>query len=122
MVKRLGMKKSIREVVESYNVKLWPIGEGVLRGFCPMHNNVNTPSFTVYEKTNSFFCFGESIGGDAANFVSKMNGISYAEAKKIVDGEASLVEDVEQMLDSASVIDQPDYSLQLNFAVSKYCR
>ena len=116
------MKRSIREVVESYNVKIWSIGDGVLRGFCPLHHNVNTPSFTVYEHTDSYFCFGEGEGGDAAHFVSRMENVSYAEAKKIVDGEASLTEDVTALLDSASVIDQIDYGEQLNFAVSKYCR
>jgi len=25
---------------------------------CPLHENDNTPSFTVYHKTNSFYCFG----------------------------------------------------------------
>src|SRR5579863_3358076 len=116
------MSKSIKEIVESYGVRLWAIGDGILRGACPMHTNVNTPSFTVYEHTNSYFCFGEGIGGDAANFVSKMEGISYAEAKKIVDGEISLSEDVGQMLDSVAVVDETDYGDQLNFAVSKYCR
>ncbi|MGH7974941.1 MAG: CHC2 zinc finger domain-containing protein [bacterium] len=116
------MKKTIKEVVESYGVKLWPIGEGILRGACPMHKNVNTPSFTVYEHTNSYFCFGEGIGGDTANFLSKMENISYAEAKKLVDGEVSLIEDVGQMLDSVAVLDQVNYGEQLNFAVSKYCR
>jgi CHC2 zinc finger len=116
------MSKSIKEIVESYGVRLWSIGDGILRGACPMHTNVNTPSFTVYEHTNSYYCFGEGIGGDAANFVSKMEGISYAEAKKIVDGEISLTEDVGQMLDSVAVLEHIDYGEQLNFAVSKHCR
>lgn len=116
------MRKSIREIVESYNVKLWPIGDGILRGFCPLHTNVNTASFTVYEHTDSYFCFGEGEGGDTAHFVSRMENISYADAKKIVDGDATLIEDVGQMLDSVSVVEQIDYGAQLNFAVSKYCR
>lgn len=116
------MKKTIKEVVESYGVKLWYIGDGILRGACPMHTNVNTPSFTVYEYTDSYFCFGEGIGGDTANFVSHMENISYAEAKKIVEGEISFQEDFNQMLDSASVIDETNYAAQLNFSVSKYCR
>jgi DNA primase len=116
------MKKTIKEVVESYNVRLWPIGDGILRGACPMHTNVNTPSFTVYEYTDSYFCFGEGIGGDTANFISKMEGISYTEAKKLVDGEVSLQEDINQLLDSAAVIEETDYADELNFSVSKYCR
>jgi DNA primase len=116
------VKKTIVEVVESYGVKLWPIGDGILRGSCPMHKNVNTPSFTVYVNTDSYFCFGEGIGGDTANFLSKMENISYAEAKKLVDGEISLQEDVCQMLDSVAAIEEENYADQLNFSVSKYCR
>lgn len=115
-------KKTIKEVVESYDVKLWAIGEGILRGACPLHTNVNTPSFTVYENTDSWFCFGESMGGDTACFLAKMENISYTEAKKLVDGEVSLIEDVGQMLDAVAVIDDVDYADELNFAVSKYCR
>ena len=116
------MKKTIVEVVESYGMKLWPIGDGILRGSCPMHKNVNTPSFTVYVNTDSYFCFGEGIGGDTANFLSKMKGISYAEAKKLVDGEIDLKEDIFQMLDSVAAIEEENYADQLNFSVSKYCR
>ena len=116
------MKKTIKEVVESYGVKLWYIGDGILRGACPMHTNVNTPSFTVYEHTDSYFCFGESIGGDTANFISRMENISYGEAKRLVEGEVSFQEVFNQMLDSASVVDDIDYAAQLNFSVSKYCR
>lgn len=116
------MRKTIVEVVESYNVKLWPIGENILRGACPLHVNVNSASFTVYTATDSWFCFGEGIGGDTTNFVSKMEGISYQEAKKLVDGEISLKEDITQMLDSVAVVEEVDYADQLNFSVSKYCR
>lgn len=116
------MKLTIKEAVESYGVQLWPIGEGILRGACPMHTNVNTPSFTVYENTDSYFCFGEGIGGDTANFLSRMKGISYAEAKKLVDGEISFQDDFTQMLDSVAVQDEKDYKDELNFSISKYCR
>ena len=69
-----------------------------------------------------YFCFGEGVGGDAANLISKMENISYAEAKKIVDGEVSLQEDMMQMLDSVAVKDDVDYADQLNFSISKNCR
>jgi len=116
------MKLTIKEVVESYGVRLWPIGEGILRGACPMHTNVNTPSFTVYENTDSYFCFGEGVGGDTANFLVRMKGISYTEAKKLVDGEISFQEDFTQMLDSVAVQEEMDYADELNFSISKYCR
>ena len=51
-----------------------------------------------------------------------MENISYAEAKKRVEGEVSFQEDFTSMLDSASVVDEINYAAQLNFSVSKYCR
>ena len=115
-------KKTIKEVVESYGVKLWPIGEGILRGSCPMHTNLNTPSFTVYTSTDSYFCFGESIGGDVANLISRMEGISYAEAKQRIQGDTNTLEEITQTLDGMAVKDEVDYRDELNFSVSKYCR
>lgn len=116
------MKKTIKEIVESYGVKLWPIGEGIFRGFCPMHKNVNTASFTVYENTDSYFCFGESVGGDAANFISRMEGISYAEAKQRISGDTNTMTEIVEILDGLHVKDEVNYNEQLNFAVSKFCR
>jgi hypothetical protein len=116
------MKKTIKEVVESYGVKLWSISDGVLRGSCPMHTNVNTPSFTVYVNTDSYFCFGESIGGDTANFISRMEGISYAEAKDRIKGDTNLLEEITETLDGLSVKDEINYADELNFSISKYCR
>lgn len=116
------MTKTIREIVESYGVKLWPIGEGILRGFCPMHKNVNTASFTVYVNTDSYFCFGESVGGDAANFLSRMEGISYKEAKERITGNSDTLSVITETLDGMHVVDEVDYSDELNITVSKYCR
>ena len=87
-----------------------------------MHTNVNTPSFTVYVNTDSYFCFGEGVGGDAVNFLSRMEHISYAEAKKRMDGDTSFQEEFEQMMDAGSVKEEVDYLHQLNSSASKICR
>lgn len=33
------------------------IGDGKWRGFCPFHYDVGTPNFTVFEDTNTYYCF-----------------------------------------------------------------
>lgn len=115
-------KKNIKELVEEAGVKLIPIGENIYRGSCPFHVNVNTPSFTVYTATNSWFCFGESIGGDYISFLSRIEGISYREAKEKIQGNANILQEVTEYLDGMAVKDEEDFSKQLNFSISKYCR
>jgi len=114
--------KSIKEIVESYDVKLWSIGEGILRGFCPLHDNKITASFTVYTETDSWFCFGESIGGDAASFVARIEGISYADAKQKVTGITDFQTEMRELLDGVGSKDNFSFNRILNFEVSKYGR
>jgi DNA primase len=115
-------KKTIKELVEEAGVKLVPIGENIYRGSCPFHINVNTPSFTVYAATDSWFCFGESIGGDIYSFYSRLKGCSYRVSKEALDGSSNVLEEIVQTLDGIGVVDEKDYRDELNFAVSKYCR
>ena len=49
------------------------------KGLCPFHNEA-TPSFVVSEAKGIYKCFGCGEGGNAINFLSKMEGITYGEA------------------------------------------
>lgn len=51
---------------------------------CPLHNE-KTPSFKVYPKTNSFYCFGCGAGGDVIKFVEFMEHVSAASAARMLD-------------------------------------
>lgn len=115
------MKKSIRQVVEEYGVSLHTEGS-ILRGFCPLHDNKDTASFTIYESTDSWFCYGESIGGDAASFVARMENIPYAEAKQKVTGITDFQTEMGELFDGLHVVEEPTYNDELNIALSKYCR
>lgn len=117
------MTKNIKELVEEAGVKLVPIGEGIYRGSSPFKVSINhTPSFTVYSLTNSWFDFGMSMGGDAASFIAKLEGISYKAAKEKLEGDTEVLELITQTLDGLSVRDEVDYSNELNISVSKTCR
>jgi hypothetical protein len=116
-------QKNIKELVEEAGVKLVPIGEGIYRGSSPFKISINhTPSFTVYSLTNSWFDFGMSMGGDAASFIAKLEGISYKAAKEKLEGDTEVLEIITQTLDGLAVKEEVDYSDELNMSVSKTCR
>ncbi len=48
-------------------------------GLCPFHGE-KTPSFTVFEETASYYCFGCGAGGDVITFVMKYHNLDYMEA------------------------------------------
>jgi len=52
---------------------------------CPLHED-NSPSFRIYEHTNSFFCFGECHSWwNAVNFIAQIEQIDNKEAfKKLI--------------------------------------
>ena len=53
-------------------VELKRIGNGVLQGFCPFHNDGRHPAFTVYESTNRYYCFGCRATGTPVGFILNM--------------------------------------------------
>jgi hypothetical protein len=72
---------NIKEVFYRY------IGKEIQKnGFCkcPFHSE-KTASFMLFEKNNSFYCFGCGVGGNVINLVSKALNISYLEAMKRLD-------------------------------------
>jgi DNA primase len=65
--------------VASEQVTLKPAGGGNLKGLCPFHDE-KTPSFTVAQTRNVYFCHGCGAGGDVINFVQKIDHLSFMEA------------------------------------------
>lgn len=54
-------------------------------GRCPFHND-RGPSFTIYLKTNRFWCYGCSTGSDPIDYVVKRDNCTFLEAvKKLVN-------------------------------------
>ncbi len=50
---------------------------------CPFHSE-KTPSFVVFEETDSFYCFGCGIGGDVITFIEKIENLEYIEAVRFL--------------------------------------
>ena len=60
-----------------------------LTGLCPFHNE-KTPSFTVFQDTRSFYCFGCGASGDVISFIMKAENLTYIEAVKYLAQRAGM--------------------------------
>ena len=78
-LQEVRMKTDIADLISNY-VTLKKRGNTYV-GLCPFHNE-KTPSFTVYDDTQSFYCFGCGVGGDAVTFVKKIENLYYGHAVK----------------------------------------
>ncbi|MBI1921233.1 MAG: DNA primase [Geobacter sp.] len=76
-VREVRERASILDVV-SEQVSLKRSGSNWL-GLCPFHQE-KTPSFNVNPAKGIFHCFGCGVGGDAIDFVMKLEGLSFPEA------------------------------------------
>jgi DNA primase len=82
------------DVVEEVGlvVSLQKLGKGY-KGLCPFHNE-RTPSFYVFDATQSWHCFGCHQGGDVFAFVQKQQGLEFPEALRYLAEKAGVqVED-----------------------------
>ena len=59
-------------------VQLKRIGRSV-KGLCPFHQE-KTPSFHVNAERHAYHCFGCGVGGNAVDFLMRMENLSFPEA------------------------------------------
>lgn len=76
-IREVQDRADILEVVSTY-VALKRSGANHV-GLCPFHAE-KTPSFNVNPPRGIYHCFGCGVGGDAINFVQRMEGLSFPEA------------------------------------------
>jgi DNA primase len=77
VIQEINKRASIVETVSEY-LTLERKG-GRFWGLCPFHGE-KTPSFSVTEDENLFYCFGCHKGGSIFSFIMEMEGISFLEA------------------------------------------
>lgn len=54
-------------------------------GYCPFHDNTDSPSFIVFPDAQNWYCFGEcKEGGDLIDFVQKIEGMSFIQAVELI--------------------------------------
>ncbi len=71
-------------IADLYEGKLRRSGTNLF-GLCPFHQEKH-PSFTIYQKTNSCWCFGCQQGGNSIKFVMLLHDYSFKEAVKYLIG------------------------------------
>ena len=81
--------KQSHNIVDYINqyVPLKPSGSGEFKALCPFHSE-KTPSFTVSEKKQFYYCHGCGATGDVIKFVETYQGVEFIDACKILGGEA----------------------------------
>ena len=58
-------------------------------GLCPFHEE-KTPSFNVFNDTQSYYCFGCQAAGDIFTFVMKTEGLTFIEARNLLAARAGI--------------------------------
>ncbi|HPE94505.1 MAG TPA: DNA primase [Bacillota bacterium] len=76
-LEEIKQRNSIEDVVSQY-VPLKRAGSN-MTGLCPFHNE-KTPSFVVFPRSESFYCFGCGEGGDVVSFIMKHESLEYPDA------------------------------------------
>ena len=74
-------RSDIVDIVSSY-VALTRKGSNLF-GLCPFHNE-KTGSFTVFNDTNSYYCFGCGAGGEVISFIRNIENLDFTEAIKLL--------------------------------------
>ncbi|MBQ3080974.1 MAG: DNA primase [Clostridia bacterium] len=86
-IEEIKDRNDIVELISKY-VALKRAGSN-MSGLCPFHNE-KTPSFTVFPKTRSYYCFGCGAGGDAVSFVMGLEGLGYRDAVEYLANRAGI--------------------------------
>ncbi len=87
IIEEIVNRTDISDLIGSY-VTLKRAGSN-MHGLCPFHSE-KTPSFTVFSKSNSFYCFGCGSGGDAITFVMKAENLDYPSAVEFLASRAGI--------------------------------
>uniref|UniRef100_A0A6M3IKY6 Putative primase n=1 Tax=viral metagenome TaxID=1070528 RepID=A0A6M3IKY6_9ZZZZ len=89
------LKKKNYEKLDLEAIRAIPIGEIMpleasysdskrSKHLCPLHNE-KTPSFVIFEETNSWYCFGCGEGGSNYDLIMKLHKCTFIEAAKFLN-------------------------------------
>ena len=112
----LKFKTDIVDIISRY-VNLSKRGSNYV-GLCPFHSE-KTASFTVYPKTQSFYCFGCGAGGDGVNFIRGIEHLDWNEAVKYV-AQLYNIPLPEEKAEDDEISKRKKRLLEINKAAAKY--
>jgi DNA primase len=76
----------IKEVIERETGTSFRKNKLPVCPFCGSGGKSNkTPAFTLFPKTNSFYCFACGAGTNPVSFIAKLHRINYQEAYKYLN-------------------------------------
>ncbi|MCC8167807.1 MAG: DNA primase [Clostridiales bacterium] len=81
LVEEVRSRNNIVDVIGSY-VKLTRKGNSYF-GLCPFHGE-KTPSFSVSENKQMYYCFGCGAAGDVFTFLKEYENLSFSEAMEVL--------------------------------------
>ncbi len=93
VVEEILLRNDIESLIGGY-VSLKRAGSN-LKGLCPFHSE-KSPSFTVYPSSNSFYCFGCGVGGNAITFIRQIEHLDYPDAVAYLAKRAGLDISIEE--------------------------
>lgn len=82
---------------------------------CPFHSE-KSPSCTVYNDTQSFYCFGCGAGGDVITFIMKIENLDYIEAVKYLAEKANMAMPENEYQDKLSNLRKKIYEINIKTA------
>ena len=86
------------------------------KALCPFHDD-HSPSFSVHPDKQIYKCFSCGESGNVITFIEKINGISFAEALKLLADRAGIKIDVDAPKKTNSKLDK---YYEINDTVNKY--
>ncbi len=115
-IEEIRSAANIVEVVSDY-VQLRKRGNNYV-GLCPFHTE-KTPSFTVNESKQIFYCFGCHTGGNAFKFLMEFEKISFPEALQKLADKFGITLQYEKEQDSGEQSEQ-EILYEINNAAAKF--
>lgn len=98
-VQKLKTEVNIVDLISSY-IELQKSGRN-FKALCPFHQE-KTPSFYVYENTQSYHCFGCGANGDIFTFVQAYENLDFVDSVKLIADRYSIpIPSFESKTDSA---------------------
>lgn len=118
IVEEVRQKNDIVDVISTY-VKLKKTGSNYM-GLCPFHNE-KSPSFSVSQSKQMYYCFGCGVGGNVFTFIMEYENFSFVEALKMLAERSGVQLPSEQQSPEARrQADLRNQILEINKEAAKY--
>ena len=112
IVEQVRSGNNIVDVIGSY-VRLQKKGSSYF-GLCPFHNE-KSPSFSVSENKQMFYCFGCGVGGNVFSFLMQYENLSFQEAiRQLADRAGITLPEIELSQEQKAQISKRQGLLQVN--------